>query len=565
VAQQKFEQKGEPIMTSSAPHIPEALASPSLNRGTAFTIGDRHRLGLTGRLPSAVLTLEDQAQRLWQQLQSMPSDLARNLLLEQVHNRNEVLYFKVLAEHLPELLPVVYDPTVGAAIEQYSDEYRGQRGVYLSIDRPDEIAESLQTLGLGPDDVDLIVCSDAEEILGIGDWGVGGIQIAIGKLAIYTAGAGVDPSRTIAVSLDVGTDNETLLNDPFYLGNRHARHRGADYDAFIRSYIETVHELFPNAMLHFEDFGPEHARDILAAYSPDYCVFNDDVQGTGAVVMAAVYSGLKVARSRMADQKLVVFGSGTAGVGIADQLRDAMIADGATEERATAQVWLVDKQGLLFDDMDDLRNFQAPYAKNRKKLGVADSVRVGLVETIKMASPTILLGTSTVHGAFTRDVIEAMAASTERPLIFPISNPTEKIEAMPADVLAWSGGKALVATGIPVRPVEYSGTTYEIGQANNFLVFPGLGLGVIVAGAHRVTKGMLEAAAKAVAHEADPSAPGAALLPNVRNLRALSAVVAEAVYAAAHTDGVATRKPDNLVQAIADTMWQPCYDGGHQK
>jgi malate dehydrogenase (oxaloacetate-decarboxylating) len=550
-------------MTSSAPHVPEALTSPSLNRGTAFDAQQRHALGLTGRLPSAVLTLEDQAQRLWQQLCSLPTDLARNLLLEQMHNRNEVLYFKVLSEHLPELLPVVYDPTVGAAIEQYSDEYRGQRGVFLSIDRAGEIAESFNTLGLGPDGVDLIVCSDAEAILGIGDWGVGGIQIANGKLAIYTAGAGVDPSRTIAVSLDVGTDNETLLNDPFYLGNRHARRRGADYDAFIQTYIETAHALFPNAMLHFEDFGPEHARAILARYSPDYCVFNDDVQGTGAVVMAAVYSGLKVAGTAMAEQTLVVFGSGTAGVGIADQLRDAMIADGASPEQATSQVWLVDKQGLLFDDMDDLRDFQKPYAKNRKQFGVGDDDRVGLVETIKLASATILLGTSTVHGAFTRDVIEAMAASTQRPMIFPISNPTEKIEAMPADVLDWSGGKALVATGIPVDPVAYDGITYEIGQANNFLVFPGLGLGVIVAGAERVTKGMLEAAAKAVAREADISTPGAALLPNVRNLRALSAVVAEAVYTAAHADGVATKKPDDVVQAIADTMWQPCYDGGH--
>jgi malate dehydrogenase (oxaloacetate-decarboxylating) len=552
-------------MTSSAPHVPEALTSPSLNRGTAFDAQQRRALGLTGRLPSAVLTLEDQAQRLWQQLQSLPSDLARNLLLEQMHNRNEVLYFKVLSEHLPELLPVVYDPTVGAAIEQYSDEYRGQRGVFLSIDRAGEIAESFNTLGLGPDGVDLIVCSDAEAILGIGDWGVGGIQIANGKLAIYTAGAGVDPSRTIAVSLDVGTDNETLLNDPFYLGNRHARRRGADYDAFIATYIETAHALFPNAMLHFEDFGPEHARAILARYSPDYCVFNDDVQGTGAVVMAAVYSGLKVAGTAMAEQTLVVFGSGTAGVGIADQLRDAMIADGASPEQATSQVWLVDKQGLLFDDMDDLRDFQKPYAKNRKQFGVGDDDRVGLVETIKLASATILLGTSTVHGAFTRDVIEAMAASTQRPMIFPISNPTEKIEAMPADVLDWSGGKALVATGIPVDPVEYDGITYEIGQANNFLVFPGLGLGVIVAGAQRVTKGMLEAAATAVAREADVSTPGAALLPNVRNLRALSAVVAEAVYATAHTDRVATKKPDDVVQAIADTMWQPCYDGGPGK
>jgi malate dehydrogenase (oxaloacetate-decarboxylating) len=551
-------------MTSSAPHIPEALTSPSLNRGTAFDHGQRRALGLTGRLPSAVLKLEDQAQRLWQQLQGLPSDLARNLLLEQMHNRNEVLYFKVLSEHLPELLPVVYDPTVGAAIEQYSDEYRGQRGVFLSIDRAGEIAESFNTLGVGPDDVDLIVCSDAEAILGIGDWGVGGIQIAIGKLAIYTAGAGVDPCRTIAVSLDVGTDNETLLNDPFYLGNRHARRRGADYDAFIKSYIETAHALFPNAMLHFEDFGPEHARAILARYSPDYCVFNDDVQGTGAVVMAAVYSGLKVAGTAMAEQTLVVFGSGTAGVGIADQVRDAMIADGATPEQAGTQVWLVDKQGLLFDDMDDLRDFQTPYAKNRQQLGVGDD-RVGLVDTIKMASATILLGTSTVHGAFTREVIQAMAASTQRPMIFPISNPTEKIEAMPADVLDWSGGKALVATGIPVDPVTYDGTIYEIGQANNFLVFPGLGLGVIVAGAQRVTKGMLEAGAKAVAHQADVSTPGAALLPNVRNLRALSAVVAEAVYSAAHADGVATEKPDNVVQAIAEAMWQPCYDGGHPK
>jgi malate dehydrogenase (oxaloacetate-decarboxylating) len=551
-------------MTRSTPQMPAALTVPSRNRGTAFTFEERSRLGLTGRLPSAVMSLEVQAQRLWQQLMRLPSDLARNLLLEQVHNRNEVLYFKVLTEHLTELLPVVYDPTIGDAIEQYSDEYRGQRGVYLSIDRPDEIAESFATLALGPDDVDLIVCSDAEEILGIGDWGVGGIQIAVGKLAIYTAGAGIDPARSIAVSLDVGTDNETLLNDPFYLGIRHARHRGADYDAFIQKYIETAHRLYPNAMLHFEDFGPEHATAILAKYSPDYRVFNDDVQGTGAVVLAAVYSGLRVTGARMKDQKMVVFGSGSAGIGIADQLRDGMIADGASAERARAQIWPVDQQGLLFDDMDDLRDFQRPYAKDRRQLGVADGARVGLVDTIKMASPTILLGTSTAHGAFTREVIEAMAASAERPMVFPISNPTSRIEAMPADVLAWSHGAALVTTGIPVEPVQYNGVSYEIGQANNFLVFPGLGLGVIVAGAQRVTKAMLQAAAKAVAAHTDPTTTGAALLPNVKSLRALSAVLAEAVYGAAYADGVATKAPDNLVQAIADTMWQPEYDWGQQ-
>jgi malate dehydrogenase (oxaloacetate-decarboxylating) len=552
-------------MEGCVTQIPLALATPSLNRGVAFSREERRRLGLTGRLPSGVLTLEQQANRVWQQLQGTPTYLGRNLLLDQLHNRHEVLYFKVLSEHLTELLPVVYTPTVGEAIQQFSGEYRGQRGLYLSIDSPDEIAESFETLGLGPDDVDLIVCSDAEAILGIGDWGVGGIQIAVGKLALYTAGGGIDPRRTIAVSLDVGTDNEQLLNDPFYVGNRHARRRGAEYDQFIKEYIEAAHRLFPHAMLHFEDFGPANARAILDTYSPDYCVFNDDVQGTGAVVMAALYSGVKVSGIPMKDQKVVIFGAGTAGLGIADQIRDAMVAGGATVEQAASQIWPIDKQGLLFDDMDDLRDFQIPYAKNRKQLGVAAENRMGLVDTIKMASPTILLGCSTVHGAFTRAVIQAMAASTERPLIFPISNPTSRMEAMPADVIAWSDGKALVATGSPVAPVEYDGTTYTIGQANNALVFPGIGLGVVVAGAQRVTNRMLDATAKAVARQTDPTTPGAGLLPDVENLRAISAVVAEAVYAAAVEDGVATKTPENVVQAILDTRWLPEYEPGQHK
>jgi malate dehydrogenase (oxaloacetate-decarboxylating) len=552
-------------MEDCVPQIPLALATPSLNRGVAFSREERRRLGLTGRLPSGVLTLEQQGKRVWQQLQATPTYLGRNLLLDQLHNRHEVLYFKVLCEHLTELLPVVYTPTVGEAIQQFSGEYRGQRGLYLSIDSPDEIAESFQTLGLGPDDVDLIVCSDAEAILGIGDWGVGGIQIAVGKLALYTAGGGIAPRRTIAVSLDVGTDNEQLLNDPFYVGNRHARRRDAEYDEFIQKYIETAHRLFPRAMLHFEDFGPGNARAILDKYSPDYCVFNDDVQGTGAVVMAALYSGVKVTGIPMKDQKVVIFGAGTAGLGIADQIRDAMVADGATVEQATSQIWPIDKQGLLFDDMDDLRDFQIPYAKNRKQLDIAAGKRVELVDTIKMASPTVLLGCSTVHGAFNRAVIQAMAASTERPLIFPISNPTSRMEAMPADVIAWSDGKALVATGSPVTPVEYEGATYTIGQANNVLVFPGIGLGVIVAGALRVTNRMLDAAAKAVARHADPTTPGAGLLPDIENLRAISAVVAEAVYAAAVEDGVATKTPENIVQAILDTRWLPEYEPGQHK
>lgn len=543
-----------------APRIPAALVSPSLNRGVGFTHEQRRKLGLTGRLPSAVLSLEEQADRVWHQLQSLATDLGRNLLLEQLHYRHELLYYKVLEDHLPELMPVVYTPTVGEAIQRFSDEYRGQRGLFLSIDEPDEIDEAFETFGLGPDDVDLIVCTDAEAILGIGDWGVGGIQIAVGKLALYTAGGGIDPRRSIAVSLDVGTDNEQLLQDPFYLGNRHARRRGDEYDEFVRRYVETAHRLFPRAVLHFEDFGPINARKILQTYGDEYCVFNDDIQGTGAVVVAAVYGGCHVSGVPLRDQKVIVFGAGTAGVGVADQIRDAMVADGATLEQARSHIWPIDKQGLLFDDMDDLRDFQKPYAKNRDELGVPAGERVGLVDAIKLAAPTVLLGCSTVFGAFTREVVEAMTASCERPMIFPLSNPTSRMEAMPADVLEWSEGRALITTGTPVAPVDCRGTTYTIGQANNVLVFPGIGLGMIVAGAKLLTATMLQAAAKALVHEARPKDAGDSLLPDVRALRDISTTVAEAVYHAAVDDGVATKTHGDVRQAVLDTMWTPVYD-----
>jgi malate dehydrogenase (oxaloacetate-decarboxylating) len=544
----------------NVPRIPAALISQSFNRGVGFTHEERRRLGLTGRLPSAVLTLEQQSDRVWHQLQSVATDLGRNLLLDQLRCRHELLYYKVLADHLPELLPVVYTPTVGEAIQRFSDEYRGQRGLFLSIDEPDEIEEAFETFGLGPDDVDLIVCTDAEAILGIGDWGVGGIQIAVGKLALYTAGGGIDPRRCIAVSLDVGTDNEQLLQDPFYLGNRHARRRGDEYDRFIKRYIETAHKLFPGAILHFEDFGPINARKILQTYGDDYCLFNDDVQGTGAVVVAAMHGGSHVTGTPLRDQKTVVFGAGTAGIGVADQIRDSMVDDGATVEQATSQIWAIDKQGLLFDDMDDLRDFQVPYAKNRRQLGAAPGQRVGLLDAIKLTSPTLLVGCSTVFGAFTREVVEAMTASCKRPMIFPLSNPTSRMEAMPADVLEWSSGRALIATGSPVPPVEYGGVIYTIGQANNVLVFPGLGLGIIVAGARQLTTGMLHAAAKAVARQASPKNSGDSLLPDVQDLCAVSTAVGEAVYHAAVEDGVATKTHDDVVQAILDTRWAPKYD-----
>ncbi|MGV9561139.1 NAD-dependent malic enzyme [Streptomyces sp. NPDC003480] len=550
--------------TGPTPATPSVLTDPFLNRGTAFTQAERDALGLTGRLPSGVLTLELQAERAYRQIRSQGSDLAKNVALEQLHDRNETLYFKVLTDHLVELLPVVYDPTVGEAIEKYSHEYRRPRGAFLSVDRPDDIEQAFATFQLGPEDVDLIVCTDAEQILGIGDWGVGGIQIAVGKLAVYTAAAGIDPRRVIPVSLDVGTDRKSLLNDPLYVGNRHPRVRGADYDAFIETYLRTASSMFPNALLHFEDFGPGNARRILEKYGDTYRIFNDDVQGTGAITLAAALSAVKVSGVPMRDQRLVVFGAGTAGVGIADQLRDAMIRDGASPEQATAQIWLVDKQGLLTRDMDDLRDYQRPYARDRAEVAgwPTDDGAISLLTTVRQVKPTILLGTSTVHGAFTREVVEAMAEGTERPIIFPISNPTSRIEAMPADVLAWSRGKALVAVGIPVPPVEFGGVTYEIGQANNALLYPGLGLGTIVSGASRVTAGMLLAAAQAVADQVDPSTPGASLLPPVENLWGSSAITATAVVGAAVNEGVASHKPEDPGRAVREAMWQPVYSDG---
>jgi malate dehydrogenase (oxaloacetate-decarboxylating) len=578
------------MSVAPAPAIPDVLEDPILDKGTAFTESERDSLGLTGRLPSAVLTLDQQAQRAYQQMLRQGDDLAKNVYMEQLHDRNEVLYYRVLADHLAELLPIVYDPVIGDAIERYSHEFRRPRGLYLSIDRPDDMDKAFASLGLGPEDVDLIVCSDAEEILGIGDWGVAGSMIAVGKLAVYTAAAGIDPRRVVPVSLDVGTNNEALLNDPLYLGNRHARVRGAGYDAFIKKYLQTASARFPNALLHFEDFGADNARRILLTYRDKYRIFNDDMQGTGVIAMAGLFSALKVTGTRWRDQRVIVFGGGTAGVGIADQIHDQMVRNGLDPDQATRQIWIVDLPGLLTDDMlDGMLDYQRPYVrpaaevadweKSPVQIDPAAAVRwpemaalqqaredsgiVTLQTVIEKVKPTILIGTSTAHGAFTKDVVEAMSAGVERPVIFPLSNPTSKIEAMPADIITWSEGRALIATGLPIGPFEYQGQTYHFGQANNALVYPGLGLGTIVAGASKVTDGMLRAAAEAVAGQVDVSAPGAALLPAVENLRASSATSAIAVVKAANADGVAGKKKiGNTVQAVLDAMWQPAYTNG---
>ena len=542
-------------------NIPEILQNPLTNKDTAFTVEERKKYGLIGRLPAAVETLDQQAVRAYRQYASYAENIEKYIFLDQLHNRNEVLYYKLLTDHLAEMLPIVYDPTVGEAIKKWSRDYRRSRAVYLDINHPEAIRESLESLGLGANDVDLIVVSDAEEILGIGDWGVNGTDISVGKLAVYTAAAGIDPARTIAVNLDVGTDNEALLNDPAYLGNRHARVRGERYDALIAAYLKTAAELFPNALLHFEDFGPSNARRILVENRERYRIFNDDMQGTGAIVMAAVFSGLKVTKQDFAEQRLVVYGAGTAGTGMADQISAAMQRDGLSREEAKKRVWLIDINGLVTDDMPNLPDYQQEYARPAAEVAAWTKTngKISLLEVVKQIRPTILIDTSTDHGAFTEEVVKALCAGVERPILLPLSNPTEKIEVMPADAVQWSDGKALISVGIPVPPVSYKSVNYHIGQANNAMLYPGLGLGVIVSGAKEVTDGMLLAAAEAVASQVNPQDTGASLLPPVDNLRASSATVAVAVAKQAVKDGVATKQSENWVQAVQDVMWQPVY------
>jgi malate dehydrogenase (oxaloacetate-decarboxylating) len=538
------------------------LADPRINRGTAFTAEERRALGLTGLLPPRVLTLDQQAARAYDQYLDQPDDLAKNVNLTALHDRNEVLFYRLVADHLAEMLPIVYTPTVGAAIARYSHEYRRPRGVYLSADAPEDIEPSLVNSGRGPDDVDLIVATDGEALLGIGDWGVGGVDIAVGKLAVYTAAGGVDPRRTLAVMLDAGTNRQELLDDPLYLGNRHPRVGRDTYDAFIDAYVTVATRLFPRALLHWEDFGPANARRILRRYRDKVLTFNDDVQGTGAVNLAAILSAARASGVPLPDHRVVIFGAGTAGIGVADQIRDALTEHGLRADQALSRIWCVDRYGLLTEDADELRDFQVPYARPAKEVAgwERDQGCIRLAEVVREVQPTILIGTSGQGGAFTEPIVRDMAAHAARPIILPMSNPTELAEAVPADLLAWTEGRALVATGSPFPPVTYEGVRFEIGQANNALIFPGLGLGAIVAEATRVTDSMLSAAAHAVASRVPATAPGAPILPPIGQLRETSAAVAVAVSRAAHRDRVARATvDDNIGESVRAAMWEPVY------
>ena len=540
----------------------DVLRNPMLNRGTAFTRAEREALGLEGLLPSAVSSMDGQVRRTEQQYRGQPDPLAKHVYLASLRDRNEVLFYRLLSEHLEEMLPVVYTPTIGDVIERFSHDYNRPRGVFLSIDEPDAIEGALRDYGLGPDDCDLIVATDSEGILGIGDQGVGGIQISIGKLTVYTAAGGIHPRRVIPVVLDVGTDNLRLLDDAMYLGNRHPRVRGQRYDDFIDAFVTAATTLFPNALLHWEDFGASNARRILERYDPTCCTFNDDMQGTAAVVLAAVFAALRVTGAPLRDQRVVVYGAGTAGIGIADMLRDAMVREGLSREEATQRFWALGSRGLLTEERaPELRDFQVPYARPAGETAgwAAADGSIGLAEVVARARPTILIGTSTQPGAFSEPIVRTMAASAERPVILPLSNPTSLCEALPEDLVAWTDGRALVATGSPFPPVHHDGREHVIAQANNALVFPGLGLGVSVVRARRVSTGMLTAAAAAVAELSDAGTTGSALLPPVDDLRSVSAAVGIAVAQAAAEEGLAQVELHDPVQQVHAAMWRPEY------
>ncbi|WP_175638023.1 NAD-dependent malic enzyme [Metabacillus schmidteae] len=540
----------------------EILSNPFLNKGTAFTKEEREDLGLDGLLPPQVLTLDEQVNRAYEQYSMRTTDLFKNGLLYDLYNRNVVLFYRLLKEHLAEMLPIIYTPTVGDAIQSYSHSYRRPGGLYLSIDDPEGVEKAFHNLGYSKNDIDLIVVTDSESILGIGDQGVGGINIAIGKLAVYTAAAGIDPSRVLPIVLDVGTNNQSLIDDPIYIGNKFARVRGEQYDEFIDLFVDTARKFFPEVLLHWEDLGNVNARNIMDKYGDKILTFNDDIQGTGAVTLAGIMSALKVTGESLKDQRIVVFGPGAAGIGNADQIADAMILEGLTKEEAYDRFWAIDYRGLLTDETPDVLKFQKSYVRKLDEVKNWDRNEDGIIslmEVVQRVKPTILIGTSGQAGAFNEKIVKEMAKHVERPIIMPMSNPTSLAEAVPENLINWTEGKALIATGSPFADVEYKGVTYEIGQSNNAFVFPGLGLGAIVAKAEMISKGMFAAAANAVAQMCDSSQPGASLLPSIEKLHDVSIYVAVEVAKAAIEEGIAKAEITDVAKAVVDAVWEPEY------
>lgn len=536
----------------------EVLNDPFLNKGTAFTKEERKELELTGLLPPQIQTIEEQAEQVYAQYKSKEPLINKRRFLMEIFDTNRTLFYYLFSKHVVEFMPIVYDPVIAENIENYSELFvNPQNAVYLSIDSPEMIEESLKN-ATKDREIRLIVATDAEGILGIGDWGTNGVDISVGKLMVYTAAAGIDPKSVLPVVLDAGTNRETLLEDKLYLGNRHKRVYGDKYYDFIDKFVQTAEKLFPRLYLHFEDFGRSNAANVLHKYWKTYPVFNDDIQGTGIITLAGILGALKISGEKLTDQKYMCFGAGTAGAGIADRIYQEMLQQGLSEDEARKRFYLVDRQGLLFDDIDDLTPEQKPFARKRDEFSNANEL-TNLEAAVKAVKPTILVGTSTQPNTFTETIVKEMASYTARPIIFPLSNPTKLAEATAENLIKWTDGKALVATGIPADPVEYKGVTYEIGQANNALIYPALGLGAIASTAKLVTNEMISKAAHSLGGIVDTTKPGAATLPPVSKLTEFSQRVAEAVGQCALDQKLNREDITDIKVAIEKIKWIPKY------
>ena len=536
----------------------EVLNDPFLNKGTAFTKEERKELELTGLLPPQIQTIEEQAEQVYAQYKSKEPLINKRRFLMEIFDTNRTLFYYLFSQHVVEFMPIVYDPVIAENIENYSELFvNPQNAVYLSIDSPETIEESLRN-ATKDREIRLIVATDAEGILGIGDWGTNGVDISVGKLMVYTAAAGIDPKSVLPVVLDAGTNRETLLEDKLYLGNRHKRVYGDKYYDFVDKFVQTAEKLFPRLYLHFEDFGRSNAANVLHKYWKTYPVFNDDIQGTGIITLAGILGALKISGEKLTDQRYMCFGAGTAGAGIAERIYQEMLQQGLSENEARNRFYLVDKQGLLFDDMDDLTPEQKPFARKRTEFNNANEL-TNLEAAVKAVRPTILVGTSTQPNTFTETIVKEMASYTARPIIFPLSNPTKLAEATAENLIKWTEGKALVATGIPADPVEYNGVTYEIGQANNALIYPALGLGAIASTAKLVTNEIISKAAHSLGGIVDTTKPGAATLPPVSKLTEFSQRVAEAVGQCALDQKLNREDITDIKVAIEKIKWTPKY------
>ena len=536
----------------------EVLNDPFLNKGTAFTKEERKELELTGLLPPQIQTIEEQAEQVYAQYKSKEPLINKRRFLMEIFDTNRTLFYYLFSQHVVEFMPIVYDPVIAENIENYSELFvNPQNAVYLSIDSPETIEESLRN-ATKDREIRLIVATDAEGILGIGDWGTNGVDISVGKLMVYTAAAGIDPKSILPVVLDAGTNRETLLEDKLYLGNRHKRVYGDKYYDFVDKFVQTAEKLFPRLYLHFEDFGRSNAANVLHKYWKTYPVFNDDIQGTGIITLAGILGALKISGEKLTDQRYMCFGAGTAGAGIAERIYQEMLQQGLSENEARNRFYLVDKQGLLFDDMDDLTPEQKPFARKRTEFNNANEL-TNLEAAVKAVRPTILVGTSTQPNTFTETIVKEMASYTARPIIFPLSNPTKLAEATAENLIKWTEGKALVATGIPADPVEYNGVTYEIGQANNALIYPALGLGAIASTAKLMTNEMISKAAHSLGGIVDTTKPGAATLPPVSKLTEFSQRVAETVGQCALDQKLNREDISDIKEAIEKIKWIPKY------